>query len=479
MAEQLTPRSKDFSAWYTEVVQRAELADYSPVRGCMVIRPYGYALWEHIQSALDRRFKETGHTNAYFPLFIPHDFIQKEAEHVKGFSPQLAVVTHGGGEQLETPLVVRPTSEAIIGHMYAKWIKSYRDLPVLINQWCNIVRWEMRTRLFLRTTEFLWQEGHTAHATHQEAQEEVLRMLDIYAEFAEKCAAIPVIKGRKSETERFPGALETYSIEGMMGDKKALQMGTSHDLGQNFAKAFDIQFLDQSNSLQYCWTTSWGVSTRLIGAIIMVHGDDRGLVLPPALAPVQVVFVPIFKTADEKTRTIEVISRLVASLRPAVRCHIDDRDEMTPGWKFNEWELRGVPLRIEVGPRDVAAGQAVAARRDIPGRDGKKAFPLDSAASEIARLLDDIQHNLLASARRFRDAHTFRPATWEEFKVAVENGFALAGWCGDPSCEEAIQEETKATNRGLPIDQPPRGEIPPCAKCGKQGTGIAIFAKAY
>ncbi|MCD5408378.1 proline--tRNA ligase, partial [Candidatus Bipolaricaulota bacterium] len=357
MADAVTPRSEDFAQWYNEIVRRAELADYTPVRGCMVIRPYGYALWENIQAALDRRFKETGHQNAYFPLFIPYSFIRKESEHIEGFSPQLAVVTHGGGEELEEPLVVRPTSETIIGHLYSKWISSYRDLPLLINQWANVVRWEMRPRLFLRTTEFLWQEGHTAHATAEEAEAEALRMLDVYADFAETEAAIPVIKGRKSESEKFPGAVTSYTIEGMMGDKKALQMGTSHFLGQNFARAFEIRYLDKNNQLQYCWTTSWGVSTRLVGAIVMVHGDDQGLILPPRLAPIQAIVVPIYKDQEERAQVLSFVDRVTGLLGQAVRWKVDDRDEYTAGWKFNEWELRGVPLRIEVGPKDVTEEQ--------------------------------------------------------------------------------------------------------------------------
>jgi prolyl-tRNA synthetase len=351
--EKITPRSQDFSAWYNEVVQRAELADYAPVRGCMVIRPYGYALWENLQRELDRRFKATGHKNAYFPLFIPLSFIQKEAEHIAGFSPELAIVTHGGGEQLAEPLVVRPTSETIIGYMFKQWIKSYRDLPLLINQWANVVRWEMRPRLFLRTLEFLWQEGHTAHATEEEAEEEALRMLNIYVDVAQNEAAIPVIAGRKSESEKFAGALRSYTIEAMMGDKRALQAGTSHNLGQNFAKAFEIQYLDKNNQLQYCWTTSWGMSTRMIGAIIMTHGDDQGLILPPRLAPIQVIVVPIWKSGnhDEKAKVLEGVERIKRALGERVRLEIDAREEHSPGWRFNEWELRGVPLRIEIGQK--------------------------------------------------------------------------------------------------------------------------------
>jgi prolyl-tRNA synthetase len=478
VAEAITPRSEDYSQWYTEVIRRAELADYSPVRGCMVIMPYGYALWENIQQALDRRFKETGHQNAYFPLFIPYSFIEKEAEHVEGFSPELAVVTHGGGEQLEEPLVIRPTSEAIIGHMYSKWIRSYRDLPVLINQWCNVVRWEMRTRLFLRTTEFLWQEGHTAHATHEEAEEETRRMLAVYADFAETDAAIPVIQGRKSEGEKFPGAEVSYTIEAMMGDRRALQSGTSHNLGQNFAKAFDIQYLDKDNEMQYCWTTSWGLSTRMVGAVIMVHGDDQGLILPPRLAPIQAVIIPIYKSDEERSLVLETVER-VKRILEGVRLHVDDREEQTPGWKFNEWELRGVPVRIEIGPRDVANSQVVLARRDVRGKDGKQAVPLDRLEPEICKLLEDIQQSLYRRALEFREKHTHEPKDYEEFKTAVEDGFAFAYWCGDAGCEAQIQEETKATNRCIPLDQSP---VPPdakCVRCGQPAKERAIFARAY
>ncbi len=478
MAEAITRRSEDFAQWYNDIVRRAELADYAPVRGCMAIRPYGYALWENIQRALDRRFKETGHVNAYFPLFIPYGFIEKEAEHVEGFSPQLAVVTHGGGEKLEEPLVVRPTSEAIIGHFYSKWVSSYRDLPLLINQWCNVVRWEMRPRLFLRTTEFLWQEGHTAHATAEEAEEEASRILDIYAEFAEQEMAIPVIKGRKSESEKFPGAVVSYTIEGMMGDRRALQMGTSHNLGQNFAKAFDIQYLDKNNRLQYCWTTSWGVSTRLIGALIMVHGDDNGLILPPKLAPIQVIVVPIYKE-EERAKVLEAVDRVVGLLGGGVRWKVDDRDEYTAGWKFNEWELRGVPLRIEIGPRDVEAEQVVFARRDVPGKEGKWAVPLEGLREAVDRALAEIQEALFQRALEFRERHTHRPTTWEEFVEAVEDGFALAPWCGDAACEEAIQEETKATNRCIPLEQDPLPPGATCVRCGRPAQEWALFARAY
>ncbi|RMF94110.1 MAG: proline--tRNA ligase [Nitrospinota bacterium] len=479
MAEAITPRSQDFAQWYTDVIQRAELADYAPVRGCMVIRPYGYTLWENIQKALDRRFKETGHQNAYFPLFIPYSFIQKEAEHVEGFSPQLAVVTHGGGEKLEEPLIVRPTSEAIIGHLYSKWIKSYRDLPVLINQWCNVVRWEMRTRLFLRTTEFLWQEGHTAHATYEEAEEEARLILDLYADFAENEAAIPVVKGYKSESEKFPGALVSYTIEGMMGDRRALQMGTSHNLGQNFARAFDIQYLDRSNQLQYCWTTSWGVSTRMVGAIIMTHGDDQGLILPPRLAPIQVIIIPIYKNEEEKAQVMEATDRVKAALGSSVRWHVDDREAYTVGWKFNEWELRGVPLRIELGPRDVANKQVIVARRDLPGKEGKQAIPETALPQVVDTLLAEIQAHLFQKAFQFREAHTQQPIDYTAFKAAVENGFALAFWCGDAACEKAIQEETRATNRCIPLAQTAEARGRTCIRCGQPAKEQAVFARAY
>ncbi len=475
MVRKITPKSEDYSRWYTDVVQMAELADYAPVKGCMVIRPYGYALWENIREALDRRFKATGHVNAYFPLFIPMSFLEKEAEHVKGFSPELAVVTHGGGKKLEEPLVVRPTSETVIGYMYAKWVRSYRDLPILINQWCNVVRWEMRTRLFLRTTEFLWQEGHTAHATAEEAQEEALRMLDIYVDFAQNDAAIPVIAGRKSESEKFAGAVTSYTIEAMMGDRKALQAGTSHFLGQNFAKAFDIKYLDRNNELQYCWTTSWGVSTRMVGAIVMAHGDDQGLILPPKLAPIQVVVVPIWHGEEERGTVLAEAKKIAAGLSN-LRCHIDDREEYTPGWKFNHWEMKGVPLRMEIGPREVKEGQAVLARRDTGER---KAVPREALPEEIPALLEDIQTSLYRRALRFREENTFTVESYDEFKAIFEGqgGFVNAYWCGDAACEEAIKEETKATIRCIPFNQP--DEKGRCIYCGREAEEIAVFAKAY
>ena len=476
MADKLTPRGEDFSKWYNEIVQRAELADYSPVRGSMVIRPYGYALWEAIQAGLDRRFKATGHQNAYFPLLIPMSFLQKEKEHVEGFSPELAVVTHAGGEQLEEPLVVRPTSETIIGYMYAQWVKSYRDLPVLINCWNNVVRWELRTRLFLRTAEFLWQEGHTAHATREEAEAETRQMLDVYTDFAVNDAAVPVIPGRKSDSEKFAGAVRSYTIEAMMGDKKALQSGTSHFLGQNFAKAFDIKFLDRNNELQYAWTTSWGLSTRMIGGIIMVHGDDQGLKLPPRLAPIQLAIVPIFKTDAERSRVMAVVETLASRLAGIVRLKIDTREE-TPGFKFNDWEMRGVPLRMEVGPKDVDKGTVVLARRDVPGRDGKSFVPQDALAEAVPALLAAIQSNMLKIATDFRDSNTHEPKSYDEFKSVVEDGFARSWWCGDAQCEAEIKEDTKATTRCIPLEQP--GGSGTCVHCGKPATEMAIFAKAY
>jgi len=477
MAEKITPRNQDYSRWYTEVIQQAQLADYAPVRGCMVVRPYGFALWENVKDALDRRFKATGHENAYFPLFIPMSFIQKEAQHVEGFSPQLAVVTHGGGKELDEPLVVRPTSETVIGHMYSQWIQSYRDLPVLINQWGNVVRWELRTRLFLRTMEFLWQEGHTAHATAEEAEEETRRMLGVYADFAVNEAAIPVIPGRKSESEKFAGADHSYSIEAMMGDMRALQAGTSHNLGQNFAKSFEIKYLDRNNELQYCWTTSWGLSWRIVGAIIMVHGDDQGLVLPPRLAPVQVVAVPIWKTDEEKQTVLAATETVKAALGDGVRLKVDDRDEYSPGWKFNEWELRGVPLRIEIGPRDVAQGQVMFARRNRPGRAGKSSVPLAGLAGAVIDALRLIQNEMLQSATEFRDANTRETNDYESFKEAVAQGFARAWWCGRIECEDKVKEETKATTRCIPFDQP--GGSGRCVVCGESASEVAIFARAY
>lgn len=482
MAEELriTPRGEDYSRWYTDVVLRADLADYSPVKGCMVIKPYGYTLWEAIRDGLDRRFKETGHQNAYFPLLIPMSFLQKEAEHVEGFAPELAVVTHGGGKELEEPLVVRPTSETIIGHMYAQWIRSYRDLPVLINQWCNVVRWEMRTRLFLRTTEFLWQEGHTAHATYEEAEAETLQMLNVYADFAINDAAIPVIRGIKSAREKFAGADKSYTIEAMMGDKKALQSGTSHNLGQNFARAFNIQYLDKANQLQLCWTTSWGLSTRMVGAIVMTHGDDQGLVLPPKLAPYQAVIVPIWRKEQEQVLVTESAIALERELKAAgLRAKLDLRDNYSPGFKFNDWEMRGVPLRIEIGPRDVQNGQLVLARRDIPGRDGKRSIERAGAAATVQQALTEIQANLLARATAFRDANIVDVSSYGELKEVLDGpgGFCRAWWDGSSEDEDRIKEETKATIRCFPLEQPEGSGT--CFYTGRPAEKVALFGRAY
>jgi prolyl-tRNA synthetase len=482
MAEKgVTPRSEDYSRWYTDVVQKAELADYSPVKGCMVIRPYGYTLWENIQAALDRRFKDTGHVNAYFPLFIPMSFLQREAEHVEGFAPELAIVTIGGGKELEEPLVVRPTSETIIGHMYSQWIRSYRDLPVLINQWGNVVRWEMRTRLFLRTTEFLWQEGHTAHASRAEAEEETLRMLGVYADFAINEAAIPVIQGRKSEREKFAGAVDSYTIEAMMGNGWALQSGTSHFLGQNFAKAFDIRFLNQNNELDYAWTTSWGVSTRMVGAIVMAHGDDQGLILPPRLAPLQTVIVPIWRKEDERSAVLKLAGQVAATLKDAgVRVKLDERDELSAGFKFNDWEMRGVPLRIEIGPRDVEQNAVVFARRDLPGKEGKTfGVPVGGVAAAAQEMLATIQAAMLRRATEFRDSNTITVHSYEEFKEALESkgGFLRVHWAGTSQDEDSIKEETKATVRCYPFN-PPEG-TGACFYTGKKTDRVAIFARAY
>jgi prolyl-tRNA synthetase len=474
--EKLPKRNENFSEWYNQVIQRAELADYAPVRGCMVVRPYGWALWENIQKALDERFKASGHVNAAFPLFIPMSFLEKEKEHVEGFSPELAVVTIGGGQTLEEPLVVRPTSETIIGYMYSKWIKSYRDLPVLINQWANVVRWELRTRLFLRTLEFYWQEGHTAHATAEEAQEETIRMLNTYADFAINEAAIPVIPGRKSAAEKFAGAATSYTIEAMMGDTRALQSGTSHNLGQNFAKAFNIQYLDTSNNLQYCWTTSWGLSTRFIGAIIMTHGDDQGLIIPPRLAPIQVVIVPIYHNEDEKTKVMEFVENVNTSLK-GLRTKIDDRSELTPGFKFNDWEMRGVPLRIEVGPKDVANGSVIIARRDLAGKEAKSAVALTGLGEEVNHKLEAIHSHLFEKAKKFRDERIFNPQTYAELQQVLENGWAYSYWCGDPACESKIKEDTKATTRCIPLDQ--QVSAGKCIVCGKPANEKVYFARAY
>ncbi len=476
--DKLPSRSEDFSDWYNTLVVRADLADYGPARGTMIVKPYGWTLWENIQHALDRRFKATGHVNAGFPMFIPKSFIDREASHVEGFSPELAVVTIGGGKQLEEPLVVRPTSETIIGHTYAKWIQSYRDLPVLINLWNSVVRWELRTKLFLRTLEFWWQEGHTAHATYDEAQAETRQMLDVYLDFARNEAAVPAFVGRKSDSERFPGADLTYSLEAMMGDKKALQAATSHNLGQNFARAFDIQYLDHNNEMQYCWTTSWGLSTRFIGAMIMIHGDDQGLILPPRLAPHQVVMVPIHKNETEKAAVMEAVERIRDMLVGAdVRVKVDDREGLTPGFKFNDWELRGVPLRLEIGPRDVAKGSVALARRDVPGREGKSFVPQNGLDVCVTDMLATIQQALLERATAFRDENTHLPHDYAHFKDVVTDGFAFAGWCGGTDCETAIKDQTKATNRCIPFEQP--DEKGACIYCGQPAIERVYFARAY
>jgi prolyl-tRNA synthetase len=479
MADQKLPtQTEDFSEWYNTLVLRADLADYGPARGTMIVKPYGWALWENIQAALDKRFKATGHVNAGFPMFIPKHFLEKEKQHVEGFSPELAVVTIGGGQELEEPLVVRPTSETTIGNAYAKWIKSYRDLPVLINLWNSVVRWELRTKLFLRTLEFWWQEGHTAHATAEEAQAETIQMLNVYADFAENEAAVPVYRGRKSESEKFAGADKTYAIEAMMGDGKALQAGTSHNLGQNFAKAFEIKYQDKSNQLQYCWTTSWGLSTRFIGAIIMVHGDDKGLIMPPRLAPHQIVVVPIYKNDDERAKVMDAVTRIKAQLLAAdIRVKVDDRDE-APGFKYNDWEMRGVPLRMEVGPKDIANNTVALARRDKPGKEGKSFVSQDNIAQTVVTTLQAIQQSLYERAKSFRDSNTFDPKSYAEFKEVIEKGFAFSYWCGERECEAQIKEETKATTRCIPFDNQP-SEAGLCIHCGKSAVEKALFGKAY
>ncbi|MBZ0283679.1 MAG: proline--tRNA ligase [Anaerolineae bacterium] len=480
MASQaVTPQSVDFSAWYNEIVYKADLCDLSPVRGCLIIKPYGYELWEAIRNGLDRRFKATGHQNAYFPLFIPESFLKREAEHVEGFSPELAVVTIAGGKELEEPLIVRPTSETIIMESFKNWIQSYRDLPLLINQWANVVRWELRTRPFLRTTEFLWQEGHTAHATFDEAEAETRQMLDVYADFAVNDAAIPVIKGRKTEREKFAGALHTYTIEAMMRDTKALQSGTSHNLGQNFAKAFDIKFLDESNQLQHPWTTSWGLSTRMIGAIVMTHGDDKGLRLPPKVAPYQVVIVPIYKNDDEKGAVLEAVARLQAELAATnIRLYVDRREGLSPGFKFNDWEMRGVPVRLEIGPKDVQNGTVALARRDIPGKEGKQFVSQSGISAKVNELLTEIQANMLKQAADFRDANIHDVQSYDDLKAVVEKGgWGRGWWAGSNADEGRIKDETGATVRCLPFDQP--GGAGKCFFSGQSADKIALFAKAY
>ena len=478
LVKQLTPKSEDFSKWYLELVQKAELADYTPMKGMMVIRPYGYAVWENIQRALDARIKASGHVNAYFPLFIPESFLKKEAEHVEGFSPEVAWVTVGGQEELEERLAVRPTSEAIIGHMYAKWIKSWRDLPLLVNQWANIVRWEKVTRPFLRTTEFLWQEGHTCHETAADGEAETLKILDLYKDLCETELAIPVLSGRKSQREKFAGAQMTYAIEALMSDGKALQMGTSHNLGQHFSKAFDIKFEDRSQKLQYVWQTSWGMTTRTVGALIMVHGDDSGLVFPPRVAPVQAVIVPI-SVGNWRESVLPLAAKVREDLgRAGVRIELDAREEFTPGWKFSEYEMRGVPLRIEIGPRDVKQEQVVMVRRDTGKKD---AAPLASVSDVVPRVLADIQQSLYDRALAFRRENTREVSDFASFKAVMEEkrGFIKGCWCGDEACEDRIKDETMATIRVLPLEQPADLAGRPCVCCGRPAKMLAVFARAY
>jgi prolyl-tRNA synthetase len=493
VAERITPRADDYARWYTDVVTQARLADYSPVKGCMVIRPHGYGLWENMQRALDGMFKETGHQNAYFPLFIPKSFLAREAQHVEGFAKEVAIVTHSRlmtaevdgkrtvvpdpESRLEEELIIRPTSETIIYAMFAKWVQSYRDLPLLINQWCNVVRWEMRTRLFLRTTEFLWQEGHTAHATDEDAEEEARRMLDVYATFAEEWLAIPVLRGVKTESEKFAGADHTYCIEALMQDNRALQAGTSHHLGQNFAKVFDLRFQDESGEWQYAWNTSWGMTTRMIGATVMVHGDDNGLVLPPRVAPIQVVIVPIWKGSDPKDEILAAATAARDRLTAAgLAVRLDDRDNLSPGFKYNEWEMMGVPLRLELGPKDLQKGSVMSVKR--VGRV-KEPIPMERLERRVGELLDELQSEMLEAARERRDAATRDVDTYDEFKSLLDStgGFLLARHCGDSACEQAIQEETKATIRCLVFDQP--DDPGPCVRCDGEADKRVHFARAY
>ncbi|MUT66392.1 proline--tRNA ligase [Paenibacillus sp. NEAU-GSW1] len=473
---EITPQGEDFSRWYIDVIKKAELMDYSPVRGCIVFRPEGYELWENIQRDLDRRFKETGHRNAYFPLFIPESFFQKEKEHVEGFNPELPWVTEAAGEKLEERLAIRPTSETMFGHMYAKWIQSYRDLPLLINQWANVVRWEKRTLPFLRTSEFLWQEGHTAHENEEEARDETMKMLDVYRQFVEEFLAIPVIVGEKTPSERFAGAVNTYSIEAMMKDGRAVQAGTSHYLGTKFAVAFDIKYLDRENTLQFAHTTSWGVSTRLIGALIMVHGDDRGLALPPKVAPTQVIMIPIgpSKTRDQ---VVGRVDELYAELKKAgVRVRVDDRSDVSPGWKFNEYEMRGVPLRLELGPRDMENGVVVLVSR-VTGE--KKIVSQDNLVAEVETMLAEIQQSMFEKAKQFREDNFYDVDTLDQMKASMEEkrGFVLAGWCGSAACEKQVKEETGATSRNIPFE--PEKKKSSCLVCGEHAEHTVVFARAY
>ncbi len=478
LVKQVSPKSEDFSKWYLEIIRKTEMADYTTMKGMMVIRPYGYAIWEILQRQLDRRLKETGHSNAYFPLFIPESYLQKEMDHLEGFAPEVAWVTQGGKEELEERLAVRPTSEAIIGSMYSKWIKSYRDLPVLINQWANIVRWEKVTRPFLRTTEFLWQEGHTVHETYDQAQEETLKILALYSEFVQTELAVPVVTGKKTEWDKFAGAQDTYALEALMGDGKALQMGTSHNLGQHFSKVFNIRFEDRDQNLQFAWQTSWGMTTRTIGAAVMVHGDDSGLRLPPNVAPIQVVIVPI-SIGNWKEEVLPVAQRLREELeRAGIRVKLDDREEFTPGWKFSDWEMRGVPLRLEIGPRDVKESKVVAVRRDI-----KKKEPLEISglAQSVPVLLAEIQASLFAQASEFLKTNTRFVRTYEEFKETIEakRGFLKAFWCGDQACEDKIKDETAATIRIIPTTQEPGETEGRCIQCGRESRTVVYFARSY
>lgn len=470
---EITPMEVDFAQWYTDVILKTDLVDYSPVKGFMVIKPYGYAIWENIQQYMDKRFKDTGHKNCYFPLLIPESLLQKEAEHVEGFAPEVAWVTHGGKEELAERLCVRPTSETIICEMYSKWLKSYRDLPFLYNQWCSVVRWEKSTRPFLRTSEFLWQEGHTLHETYDEAQEETLKMLEIYKQTAEDLLAIPVVTGQKSEKEKFAGAYATYTMEALMHDGKALQAGTSHNLGQHFTTAFNITYLDRDGELKNPYHTSWGVSTRLIGGLIMVHGDNRGLVLPPRIAPTQVVIVPI---ASHKGGVMERTLELFSELKDEVRLELDDRENYSPGWKFNEWEMKGVPIRVEIGPKDIEKGQAILFRRDTLE---KETVALDNIKVRIQSLLDEIHNNLLYKAKSMRDEKTYYVKSLDEMKelMTTKPGFVKAMWCEERECEDRIKEETGVTVRCLPFEQENLGDG--CAFCGKPATKMAYFAKAY
>jgi len=476
--KKITLKSVDFSRWYVEIIQKAELADYAPVKGMMVIRPYGYAVWERIQRLVDDRIKKSGHLNAYFPLLIPESFLQKEAEHLEGFAPEVAWVTHGGKEELEERLAVRPTSEAIIGNMYAKWIKSWRDLPLLINQWANVVRWEKVTRPFLRTTEFLWQEGHTAHESFEEAQDETLMILSLYKEFVENELAIPVISGKKSKREKFAGALETFAIEAMMSDGKSLQMGTSHNLGQQFSKVFNIRFEDRNQKLQYVWQTSWGVSTRLIGALVMAHGDDSGLKFPPNIAPVQVVIVPI-SAGNWKENVLPLARNIEEKLREeGLRVKLDEREEFTPGWKFSEWEMRGVPLRVEIGPKDIEKKQVVVVRRDTGKKENVTQASMNRKVPEILR---EIQKNMFEMALKFQQENTHEVKDYEEFKAIMESkkGFIKAFWCEDQVCEEKIKEETMATIRVILLDQDKKAARGKCVFCQKPTETVVYFGRAY